>query len=333
MTPGDATLTGIQFAVTSAALDGDTSAVYHLAAEALGEGMPFENLLFDVIAPVQRSLGERWVSGDYLVSEEHVATNTIDAVVSLLGGTFEQPDGAPRVVISCVEGEEHSLPGRMLAAHLLSEGFRTVHVGASMPATDLQQFLTEEPPDALVLTCMMTGRLPGARRSIEAGHGAGVPVIVGGPAFGPNGERATRLGADGWVPRLRDVAELLRTWSPDLGAAAANTIEPGADLAPLAAARPVVIANAASMLGGGPQGAAAHQESVELAFDALAAALTMDENQLLFDYAEWMATFADAKDDSGPSASRVLAALRAAIDESHADARGRLDAAIAHLAA
>ncbi|NND01232.1 MAG: hypothetical protein HKN91_00455 [Acidimicrobiia bacterium] len=332
MTAGDSTLTGIQFAVTSAALDGDTSAVYHLATEALGEGMPFENLLFDVIAPVQRGLGERWARGDYLISEEHVATNTIDSVVSLLGGAFEQPEDSPRVVISCVEGEAHSLPGRMLAAHLLSEGFRTLHLGASMPADDLQQYLIEDRPDALVLTCTMTGHLPGARRSIEAGHGAGVPVMVGGPAFGENGDRATRLGADAWVLRLREVAEILRTWNPNPEASSAAAIEPSADLAALVAARPVIVATAAALLGGGPEGSAEHHQSVDLVFDALAATLTMDEDQLLFGYADWLATFDEAHSPGGPSPARKIGALKAAIDESHSDARVRLDAAIAHIA-
>ncbi len=331
MTSGDSTLTGIQLAVTSAALDGDTSAVYHLLTEALGEGMPFESVLFDVIAPVQRGLGERWVSGDYLISEEHVATNTIDAVVSLLGGSFEQPEDAPRIVISCVEGEVHSLPGRMLAAHLLSEGFRTVHLGASLPASDLQQFLVEDSPDVLVLTCTMTSHLPGARRSIEAGHAAGVPVAVGGPAFGGQGERAERLGADAWVARLRDVAELLRSWSPDPSAAAARALQPSSDLAALQASRPVVIANAAALLAGGPHGSANHQEVVDLAFDALAAAMTMNENQLLFDFANWMASYDEAQQGSGPAAPRILSALAQAIDESYADARGRIAAAIDQL--
>ena len=331
MTAGDSSLTGIQFAVTSAALDGDTSAVYHLVTELFGEGMPFEGVLFDVIAPVQRSLGERWVSGDYLISEEHVATNTIETVVSLLGGSFEQPDDAPRIVISCVEGEEHTLPGRMLSAHLLSDGFRTVHLGASMPATDLQRYLTEDPPDALVLTCTMTINLPGARKSIAAGHAAGVPVIIGGPAFGDGGERAARLGADAWVPALRDVAPLLRSWQPRPSAAAAAASSPATELEPLMASRPVVVATAASMLGGGPEKSALHQEPVELAFDALAAALTADEDQLLHDFAGWMADFDTARDEEGPSPARILSALRQAIDEEYEDSRSRLAAAIEQL--
>lgn len=333
MTTDDATLTGVQFAVTSAALEGDTSALYHLTTELLGQGIPFESVLFDVIAPVQRSLGERWVSGDYLISEEHVATNAIDTVVSLLGGSFEQPEDAPRVVIACVEGEHHVLPGRMLAAHLLSEGFRTVHLGSSMPAGDLQSFLVADPPDVLILTCTMTMSLPGARKSIDAGHAAGVPVVIGGPAFGSNGERAARLGADAWVPRLRDVAPLLRTSTPTLAESATTAITPAPDLEPLVASRPTVVAAASAMLGGGPERSAQHLEPVELAFDALAAALASDETELLYDFAGWMSDFDDARDGDGPSPVRVLAALREAIDEQYSDARSRVTAAIEHISA
>lgn len=124
---------------------------------------------------------------------------------------------------------------------------------------------------------------------------------------------------------------MLRTWSPTPSDAAAGALEPTADLAALQASRPVVIANAASLLAGGSHGAAHHQEGVDLAFDALSAAMTMDENQLLFDFADWLASYGEAHNESGPSAPRILAALSQAIDETYADARGRIVAAIEHL--
>lgn len=328
MAAGTAKLTEIQVAAASAALDGDAATLYHLVTDLLGKGMPFESALFDVIAPVQRSLGERWLNGDYLISEEHVATSTIDTVVALLGGTFEQPDDAPRVVIACVEGEAHALPGRMLAAHLVSEGFRTVHLGASMPAEDLEQFLIEDPPDFLVLTCTMTGNLFGALKSIEAGHAAGVAVLIGGPALGESAERATRLGADAWAPRLRDVAERLRTVEPTRQGPNATAGRLSDDLAGIVAARPVLIGEAAALLAGGPDRAASVQEVLGLAFDALVAAMTVGENGVLVELADWIAHFGERRSGSAPSASRTLAALRQALGDRFSEAGDRLDAVI-----
>ena len=321
-------LSEIQFAMTSAALDGDAAAIYHIISDLLGQGMPFELVLFDVLAPVQVALGERWQVGDYLISEEHIATNSIETVVALLAGSFEQPDDGMEVIVSCVEGEQHSLPGRMLAAHLLSEGFRTIHLGATMPADDLQQFLIETKPDVAVLTCTMSCHLTGARASINAAHNAGVPVLVGGHAFGADDSRPTRLGADAWAARLRDVATLLHGWQPDLAAAHGAAHEPPGELETLLGERPAIVAATSTRLGGSAAQSALHHADVELAFDHLTASLTVGEPAPLQEFAAWMAATQSARGTESVAVASLLAALRDEVGEARSESRRMLEAAL-----
>ena len=98
-------LTGLQLAVTAAALEGDAAAIYHLVRDLLSEGMPLSAVLFEVLAPVQAAMGHRWQTADYLISEEHAATSAIATVVALLAGSLEQPEDAPRVVVAAVQGD------------------------------------------------------------------------------------------------------------------------------------------------------------------------------------------------------------------------------------
>ena len=150
---------------------------------------------------------------DYLVAEEHAATAAIETVISLLSGMFDQPADGTYVVVATAEGDDHSLPARAVAAHLLFLGFRTTFLGANVPGADLREFLETEPPAALVLSCAMTTHLIGALAVINAAHSVGVPVLAGGKAFGPDGEWAQTLGADRWVRSLDEVAPTLDEWA------------------------------------------------------------------------------------------------------------------------
>jgi methanogenic corrinoid protein MtbC1 len=195
----------IQLGITSAAISGDAGTLYRIASSLMDEGVPFDSLLFDHLLPAERALGHRWQQGDYLVSEEHAATAAIETVVSLLTGMFDQPGDASHVVIAAAQGDDHSLPGRAVSAHLLFSGYRTTFLGANVPASDLAEFLETEEPAVLVLSCTMSSHLVGAHASITAARRAGVPVVVGGRAFGNDDARARRLGADAWSATLSGV--------------------------------------------------------------------------------------------------------------------------------
>ncbi len=105
--------------ITAAALSGDSGGLYNIVARLMDEGVPLGSLLFDVLLPTERDVGSRWQSGDYLVSEEHTATATLETVVALLAGSLDQPEDGLHVVIASAEGDAHSLAGRAVVAYLL----------------------------------------------------------------------------------------------------------------------------------------------------------------------------------------------------------------------
>jgi len=323
-------LTGLQLAVTAAALEGDAAAIYHLVRDLLSEGMPLSAVLFEVLAPVQAAMGHRWQTADYLISEEHAATSAIATVVALLAGSLEQPEDAPRVVVAAVQGDAHSLPGRLIAAHLLYSGYRTTLLGATMPASDLRQFLADDPPDFLVLTCAMTMHLPGARASIAAGHAVGVPVLVGGPAFGADGAWATRLGADGWVGALEDVAGKLDSWEPVISAP--STAELSAELQNLIDGRPLYVTGAAAALASqAGAGGVRHYEELELLFDVLVSSMIVDEDIVLVEFAGWLAALLDAHGADVAAVGAIIDALRIVVEPASQAAAHRLAAAASQI--
>ena len=299
----------IELALTSSALSGDAGGLYRIASSLMDDGVGFDALLFDYLIPTERALGKRWQQGDYLVAEEHAATAAIETVISLLSGMFDQPKNGVPVVVATAEGDDHSLPARAAAAHLLFLGYRTTFLGANVPGADLREFLETEPPTALVLSCAMTTHLLGARSVIEAAHSVGIPVVVGGKAFGPNGVWADVVGADVCVSSLSEVAPALEHL-PAPGKAGRALPE---TLVDLVAVRAAVVAEAEAELAGRTSAGLAPRlrDENRLLESAVESALLVDDEQVVVDMLDWQLSSLQAH---GYDATAVADSLQAALD-------------------
>ena len=272
----------IELALISSAISGDAGKLYRLAANLMEGGVPFDSVLFDYLIPAERSVGHRWAQGDYLIAEEHAVTASIETVISLLTGMFDQSDDAPLVVVATAEGDEHSLPARAAAAHLVYLGYRTTFLGASVPSDDLREFLEIEPPVALVVSVAMTTHLLGARAVVAAAHEVGVPVLVGGKAFGSQGQWSRAVGADAYVGSLRDVAGIVDTWARDGSPRIRRVGELSPGLERLVGARSAILARAEESLE-----APRLRAEASLLFGAIEGALLTGDDQIVVEMLDW----------------------------------------------
>src|SRR4029078_2696465 len=167
---------------------------YRIATSLLSEGVPFDELTADILAPVQHEGGPRWAEGDLGVADEHAASAAVEELVVLLGTAAEPPPG-PLVVVTTAEHDSLVRGARVVASVLALGGFRVRFLGGSLPAPDLADFLDAHEPVALVLSCSMATPVAGAARSLAAAHAYGVPVVAGGRSLATAG-RAERIGAD-----------------------------------------------------------------------------------------------------------------------------------------
>jgi len=322
-----------RLAILAAAGDGDAGTAFHLV-RGLMDDMSFDEILFDVLAPVQQELGRRWIQGDYSIPEEHAATAAVETLVASLGGSFDLPeDGAP-VVIACAEGETHTLSGRMITALLLFLGWRATFLGSGVPADELESYLRDVSPEWLVLTCSIPSNLRGARMSIIAAHAAGIPVLVGGRAFGTDDRLARAVGADAWTADARDAAALIESTEPDIAAAERTAAVPSPDLPILLQRRLEIVSRAADRVAEatGPEVFAElgrrNWEDVTVLFDSLASALTVADPAVLTDLARWQSErIVWAEGDPG-LVGDLLKGLREAVGHGSPDASRYLAEAI-----
>jgi methanogenic corrinoid protein MtbC1 len=198
-----------------AVLRGDEYTAVDVVVDALRDGIDAESVLLEVIGAVQGRVGEEWAANRISVAQEHAATAINERVIGTLALTGGRGSGdRGRITVACVDGEWHALPARLLAEVLRLRGFAVDYLGAQVPSPHLITHLHRTGPDAVALSSSIATRLPTAHAAISACQAAGVPVIVGGPAFGTDGRHARLLGADAWAPDARAAADTLQAGLP-----------------------------------------------------------------------------------------------------------------------
>jgi len=115
--------------------------------------IPARSLVLDVLSPVMHALGERWHDGALSISEEHLATQQIRALVeSLLRGRTLAP-GASKIVLATPPSHRHDL-GLVLAALLAAHrGVEPILLGADVPLADVEETAKRTRASVVVLAC------------------------------------------------------------------------------------------------------------------------------------------------------------------------------------
>ncbi|MFI8092217.1 B12-binding domain-containing protein [Streptomyces sp. NPDC086080] len=183
----------------------------------LDAGWQEEDLLLDVVAAVQERIGAEWAADRITVAQEHAATAINERVIAALA---HRPAARPsalhrgRVTVTCVDGEWHAFPARLVAEVLRLRGWRVDYLGAQTPTPQLVAHQHHTNSDAVLLSGSIPTHLPAAHAAITACQAVGVPVLAGGRAFGEDGRWARALGADGWAPDARGAAAALEAGLP-----------------------------------------------------------------------------------------------------------------------
>jgi len=99
--------------------------------------MGMQQFVLDVIAPLARLVGEGWVSGRIAVYEEHLFTESVQAILRTSINAVPQPSHDPVVLLTTIPQESHGLGLLMAEAMLALEGCRCVSLGVQMPVLDI----------------------------------------------------------------------------------------------------------------------------------------------------------------------------------------------------
>lgn len=285
----------------------DAGTAVDLVEELLAAGADPVAVLADVIGATQREVGWRWQRGMWSVAQEHAATAvSVSAVEAVARHVRRVPATRGRVVVACAEREWHSLPAMIIAYALRAGGWDTVLLGAATPPVRLSRYLQDLGPDATAVSSSVLGSLPSTRRFVEASTTAGIPIVAGGSAFGPDDRRATAIGATAWAAGAREVAAAVAAMPPVVPAAPPLPAGPAAELSAIEMDHPRLAATvgagwtlAAEIASGEAEQLEAvraiREDVVDQALHAACAALLTGDARTLPDTADWVAELLAAR--------------------------------------
>jgi DNA-binding transcriptional MerR regulator len=174
----------------------DQQAVEQVLDEAMAS-MPPVAFFDEVLAPLQREVGERWHAGTLTVAEEHLVTQSArQRVIALL---HQAPRRARQhVVCACFPRDEHELGLMGAALRFRHAGWRVTFLGARTPAEHLARVVRVTQPQVVALSVINDEGPDIFRQTLEdmmRERGAAAQFIVGGRAAETNRAIVESLGA------------------------------------------------------------------------------------------------------------------------------------------
>lgn len=95
------------------------------------------NFVEEIAAPLAREVGDLWAKGELPVYAEHVFSEEMETVLRRVPSKKAGNDAQPRILLTALAGEKHTLGLRMAGAVLSECGETPLYLSADLPANEI----------------------------------------------------------------------------------------------------------------------------------------------------------------------------------------------------
>lgn len=173
----------------------DEAGLEAVYSEAMGL-YPVDVVTRMLLLPLLRTLGERWVSAEGSVAEEHFFSLYLR---NKLGARFHHRSthaNGPRILAACLPGEHHEIGLLLFALAAHDRGCNVTLLGADMPLEELALVARKTHSAALVLAGAVTPAADVLQQRLPALLGSlRIPVFIGGACVRDCQEQIRATGA------------------------------------------------------------------------------------------------------------------------------------------
>jgi len=212
----DNNIEGLNYTFLMILLQGDYKACLSMVEQYLTEKNDLTTLYLQIIQPCLYEIGRLWEGGHVSVAQEHLATAIVSRVM-LAGSALAVTDCCKgKAVIVCAPSELHELGIRMVADLLEIDGWQVDFLGASLPVSELLQYLQSCTPNFVGIAVSMPFNIDSAWAAIEAIRQdlvlRNLKVMVGGPAFHHEDMSWRQIGADAYAVDGATAVAIAKMW-------------------------------------------------------------------------------------------------------------------------
>lgn len=144
-------------------------------------------LLEQFIVPLLEEIGRLWRSNELRIVQEHLASIVIRNFLGSVLMKVQPLPNAPILLTATTSGQHHELGAMIAAAVTSQEGWRAVHLGASLSAVEIAQAVNVLKARAVALSFVFPPVDPRVENEIEQLQGLiprDVVIFIGGRAAG-----------------------------------------------------------------------------------------------------------------------------------------------------
>jgi MerR family transcriptional regulator, light-induced transcriptional regulator len=134
-------------------LSAGPSDALRLRLEELLQRHGLRSFLTEIIAPMNRVVGEAWFTGKIGIVEEHYYAEQVRRVLTRELGNLSRKEGSPRVLLTTFPGEEHGIGLMMVACMLSLEGADALLLGIQTPLKEIVRGAVENGCSIVGLSC------------------------------------------------------------------------------------------------------------------------------------------------------------------------------------
>jgi DNA-binding transcriptional MerR regulator/methylmalonyl-CoA mutase cobalamin-binding subunit len=116
------------------------------------QGQGLKGFVQDTMAPLSAAVGEAWSRGELRVFEEHLFSEIASATLRQALDAIDTPEGRPRILMTTLPGEVHSLGLLMAACLFTMQGAHCIYLGTETPGEDIAQATQAHDVDAVALS-------------------------------------------------------------------------------------------------------------------------------------------------------------------------------------
>ena len=160
----------------------------HLKNLLIRQGL--ERFVLDTVVEMNTQVGDAWMRGQLAIFEEHLYSEQIQMLLRAAISQLDMPRKAPRILLTSLPGEQHTIGLLMVEAVLTLEGATCLALGPQTPVPDILQAVRAHQADVLCLSCSAAFPKTQCINSLaDLRHGldVGVAVWVGGAGVPKSG--------------------------------------------------------------------------------------------------------------------------------------------------
>ena len=201
-------------------LKGNRANCSSIARQYLEKNHSIKDLYEEVFKAALYEVGRLWETNQITVASEHMATAITEGILNEL---FEQiipkKKFNKKVVVACVENEQHQVGIKMVADVFEIKGWESFFLGTGIPTRELVRFVRDTQPDILAISLSVYFNFANLLKMLEMLRSElpDLQIIIGGQAFNRVSDDAMlRLGNVVLLPDLYLLEKYIETINANL---------------------------------------------------------------------------------------------------------------------